>query len=318
MNQVAMQQHNDQGSSSSIKLVKAIADRFQIDEEELFRTLSRTAFRQRDGSAPTHEQMIALLVVANEYGLNPFTKEIYAFNDSFGGIVPVVGVDGWIKIVNSHRQYAGMEFIYADNYVTMSDNAIPAPQWIECVIHRHDLKHPIKVREYLDETYRPAIRRPGPWQSHPKRMLRHKAMIQAARVAFGFSGIYEDDEAQRIIEAQNSADDKSNVVEIAHARDAQASSPQPAALPEKEKYDLAGTLNAVFERCRTIRNFAPGKAWIEERLRDKPDAKAYALAELQAAEEAWQQQVGASESAEPSPSEGENSAPPAPASDDED
>ena len=29
-------------------------------------------------------------------------------------------------------------------------------------------------------------------------MLRHKAMIQAARLAFGFGGIYDEDEAQRI------------------------------------------------------------------------------------------------------------------------
>ncbi|WP_414836262.1 recombinase RecT, partial [Escherichia coli] len=40
----------------------------------------------------------------------------------------------------------------------------------------------------------------GPWQSHPKRMLRHKAMIQCARLAFGFAGIYDKDEAERIVE----------------------------------------------------------------------------------------------------------------------
>jgi len=42
----------------------------------------------------------------------------------------------------------------------------------------------------------------GPWQSHPKRMLRHKAMIQCARLAFGYGGIYDQDEAERIVEAQ--------------------------------------------------------------------------------------------------------------------
>jgi hypothetical protein len=31
-------------------------------------------------------------------------------------------------------------------------------------------------------------------------MLRHKALIQCARVAFGFSGIYDPDEAERIVE----------------------------------------------------------------------------------------------------------------------
>jgi hypothetical protein len=33
-------------------------------------------------------------------------------------------------------------------------------------------------------------------------MLRHKAMIQCARIAFGFGGIYDADEAERIIESQ--------------------------------------------------------------------------------------------------------------------
>ena len=41
----------------------------------------------------------------------------------------------------------------------------------------------------------------GPWASHPKRMLRHKAMIQCARLAFGYGGIYDQDEAERIVES---------------------------------------------------------------------------------------------------------------------
>jgi hypothetical protein len=32
-------------------------------------------------------------------------------------------------------------------------------------------------------------------------MLRHKAMIQCARLAFGYGGIYDQDEAERIVEA---------------------------------------------------------------------------------------------------------------------
>lgn len=53
-------------------------------------------------------------------------------------------------------------------------------------------REPFKTREGREIT--------GPWQSHPKRMLRHKAMIQCARLAFGFAGIYDKDEAERIVE----------------------------------------------------------------------------------------------------------------------
>jgi hypothetical protein len=87
----------------------------------------------------------------------------------------------------------------------------PCPEWLECVLFRKDRTHPVTIREYLDEVYREPFKgnrdgksftAAGPWQSHTKRMLRHKATIQAARMAFGFIGIYDADEAERILEGQ--------------------------------------------------------------------------------------------------------------------
>lgn len=89
------------------KLIQRFAERFSVDPNKLFDTLKATAFKQRDGSAPTNEQMMALLVVADQYGLNPFTKEIFAFPDKQAGIIPVVGVDGWSRIINQHDQFDG-------------------------------------------------------------------------------------------------------------------------------------------------------------------------------------------------------------------
>jgi phage recombination protein Bet len=151
-------------------------------------TLKATAFR---GDVSV-EQMMALLVVAEQYHLNPFTKEIYAFPDPRNGIVPIVGVDGWLRMVNENANFDGMEFVDGPQ----NDKGVP--EWIECKIFRKDRQHAIAAREYFAECYRDK----GPaWQSHPRRMLRHKALIQAARMAFGFVGIYEEDEGQRILEA---------------------------------------------------------------------------------------------------------------------
>ena len=61
----------------------------------------------------------------------------------------------------------------------------------------------MSVKEYLCE----AVRDTGAWQSHPRRMLRHKAMVQCARLAFELpasSGIYDADEAERVGQAQSS------------------------------------------------------------------------------------------------------------------
>jgi len=195
------------GNASKGKLMARFADRFGVDEKKLFSTLKNTAFRQKNGEV-TDEQMMALLIVADQYKLNPFTKEIYAFPDK-AGIVPVVGVDGWSRIINEHPQFDGMDFNQSDEVANMP-SAKPCPEWIECVIYRKDRKHPIVVREYLDECYRPpfkgtgsngAYEVTGPWQTHTKRFLRHKTMIQASRIGFGFAGIYDQDEAERIAEA---------------------------------------------------------------------------------------------------------------------
>lgn len=172
------------------------------DGVDLINTLKATAFKGDVSDA----QMTALLVVANQYRLNPWTREIYAFPDKKNGIVPVVGVDGWARIINSHPQFDGMEFSYSDELVQMPSAASKAPAWIECSMFRKDRTRPVVVREYLDECYREPFKGQygvvnGPWQSHPKRFLRHKATIQCARLAFGFGGIYDQDEADRIIEA---------------------------------------------------------------------------------------------------------------------
>jgi len=188
-------------------LIREMAAKYKVDPEKLMSTLKATAFKQRGNDAVTNEQMMSLMVVADQYGLNPFTKEIFAFPDKQNGIVPVVGLDGWSRIMNEHPQFNGIDFISSRTIEEIDKDHKPCPEWIEAIIYRKDRDHPIKVKEYLDEVYRPAFKPrgkdytiDGPWQSHTKRMLRHKAMIQCARIAFGFAGIYDQDEAERIID----------------------------------------------------------------------------------------------------------------------
>lgn len=170
-------------STALTTLTAKLATQFNMgDGTDLSSTLKQTCFKS--GTQVTDAQMTALLIVASQYGLNPFTKEIYAFPDK-GGIVPVVGLDGWSRIINSHPQYDGMDFEQTADSCT-------------CIIYRKDRGHPTKVTEWMAECKRNA----GPWLSHPYRMLRHKALIQCARLAFGFVGIFDQDEAERIIEAE--------------------------------------------------------------------------------------------------------------------
>jgi hypothetical protein len=129
---------------------------------------------------------MAFSIVANEYNLNPFIKQIYAFPAKGGGIVPVVSVDGWITMTNNHPQMDGIEF---EDEHDEKGNLVS----IACTIYRKDRSRPIRAKEYLEECRRPT----DPWKM-PHRMLRHKALIQTSRIAFGFSGITDEDEADDI------------------------------------------------------------------------------------------------------------------------
>lgn len=184
-------------------LVKKFATRFGVDSDKLLGTLKATAFKQTGDKEVSNEQMMALLIVADQYGLNPFTKEIFAFDDRHKGIVPVVSVDGWARIINEHSQLDGIAFRYSETMTTPTDGK-PCPEWCESVITRKDRAQPIVVREYLDEVYQGKRNGfNGPWQTHTKRMLRHKTLIQGSRIAFGFAGIHDEDEAVRIIEGES-------------------------------------------------------------------------------------------------------------------
>ena len=95
-------------------LTNKLADRFDMgDGTGLTDVLTNTAFR---GQKVSQDQMTALLVVANQYGLNPWTNEVYAFPNN-GGIVPIVGVDGWARIMNEHPQYDGMDFSFSEKAI---------------------------------------------------------------------------------------------------------------------------------------------------------------------------------------------------------
>jgi phage recombination protein Bet len=185
-----------------------LASRLQVTEAEVQESLTQTVFK---GATPA--QMTALLVVANEYGLNPFTRELFAF-PSKNGIVPVVSVDGWLRIINEHPQFAGMDIVYAETIVEVKGSR-PCPEYIEVTIHRKDRPGTsTPIREYLDECYRAT----EPWNTMTRRMLRHKAIKEAARVTMGLHGIFDVDEAADVLAHEGKRivadDDVYDLVEI--------------------------------------------------------------------------------------------------------
>lgn len=164
-----------------------MASRLSIDENEVQSIITNTLMKAKGNNAQvSNEELVTFLAIANEYQLNPLSKEIYAFSNR-GAIQPIVSIDGWLKIINGHPAFDGME--YEDSLDDQGQISA-----ITCRIYRNDRSRPTEVTEYMSECRGTS----EPWRKWPARMLRHKATIQGSRYAFGLSGIVDPDEAERI------------------------------------------------------------------------------------------------------------------------
>lgn len=200
------------------------AQAYGVEAGKVLGVLKATCFSQgKDVDPPSDAEVAALLIVAREYGLNPFVRQIYAFKNRNGGIVPVVGVDGYAHAVNSHPQCDGFAFSESDKKIDHKGKQVP--EWIECTIFRKDRTHHSPVREYFSEV----VRGTGAWDQTPARMLRHRAYMQSARITLGIT-VQDEEDARTTMEI--------DVTPIGGP--AKVAGPQRAAAPAKAADPVAG------------------------------------------------------------------------------
>jgi phage recombination protein Bet len=139
---------------------------------ELVEAMKAHVSRAAKGSSDA--EIAAFVAVCHQMGLNPIVGEVHAMRDKSGTLRPVPSIDGWVKVTRSQPDFRGIEF--EEN---RDEEGLLVS--ITCTIHVDGWATPCRVTEYLLE----CRRRTDPWQSMPTRMLRHRALIQCARVAFG-------------------------------------------------------------------------------------------------------------------------------------
>ena len=177
------------------KIIERSVERCGLPLDGFIKHLTQTALSRL--CVWSENDLKRLLIAAERLGLDPLNNEIYAIQgggDPLSPVLLVVSVNGWSRILNANPAFDGMHFL--ESIETLDS----IPQWIECTIHRKDRSVPTTVREYLCEVRGTH----SAWLSHPRRMLRHKAMVQCARICFGLVGIYDPDEAMRIQESRSS------------------------------------------------------------------------------------------------------------------
>ena len=163
------------------QLSEQLAQEYGMRQDVFLNVIKKTVMPSPNVS---NEHIAAFLSLSKSYGLNPLSDAIHAFPNK-GGIKLLIGIDGYIEIANQHKAYEGFE---------LEENHDPDGNLIavSCRVHRSDRKHSHWIKEYMDE----CKRNTDPWKNFPKRMLRHKAIMQAVRSSFGLSSLIDVDEAK--------------------------------------------------------------------------------------------------------------------------
>lgn len=146
--------------------------------------------KAQHGAKASDGELAVVAGVCATYGLNPLVKEAHAFI-SGGKLQVMIGIDGWLKIMNRHHDFDGVEFDYEWDGKTLSG--------VTTKIFTKNRSRPVCVTEWLDECKQD---KSDAWRKYPKRMLRNKSLGQCIRVAFGISEILDDDEASRITQGE--------------------------------------------------------------------------------------------------------------------
>ena len=150
-----------------LQAVSKIASLLQLEEVELVLWLEEYA------SLPPRV-LLHFLHQIRKYELDPLSDEIILLKNSDGQYQTLITIDGWMKLINQDPQFAGITCKES----TELEEGIPL--WMECSIYRHDRILPITVKEYYAEIKTEHAF----WKAMPRRMLRHRAIQQCARLAF--------------------------------------------------------------------------------------------------------------------------------------
>jgi hypothetical protein len=155
------------------KEVNQCAKQIGIDEDELQAWIEQQTIAYTSTHSP---RMLQLLRTAKEYELDPMQEEVLLAQYEERWQI-IISIDGWIKLINRHPAFTGISFHQS------SEEKEGLPIWMECTITRSDRTMPITTREYLTEVRNDS----DYWKKMPRRMLRHKAMQQCARIALAIT-----------------------------------------------------------------------------------------------------------------------------------
>ena len=137
------------------------------------------------------EMFIGIGIVA-KYGLDPIAREIYVTKNK-GKMMTVIGIDGWIKILDRTDHYDGFD-------VDIHEDEGGRVDYVDVAIHSKVRSHPATYRAFANEYSKISGFMAGKIPTH---MLRIFALRHAARLFVPLGGtVMTEEESRSIIDSK--------------------------------------------------------------------------------------------------------------------
>ncbi len=171
-----------------------------------------------------HEVWVGLALVA-KYELDPFAREIYVTRDKQGRPMVILGLDGWIRVLDRTDHYDGFEQeLVIDDEGKMTE--------VTTTIYSKKRSHPAKYRAFASEYANLGGFMLGKIPGH---MLRIFSLKHAARLFVPLGGVVTEEEAAWMAPADNGSPPESSPEDLrrrleeatAEAKPAPKSEPDP-------------------------------------------------------------------------------------------
>jgi len=107
--------------------------------------LLRNVWKVSNGKEPLQDSELFMgMSMIARFGLDPIAKEIYVTRDGKGRLLNIIGIDGWVKILDRTDHYDGHEQAF-------HEGANGEMEWIETRIYSSKRSHPTCYRAYMKE-----------------------------------------------------------------------------------------------------------------------------------------------------------------------
>lgn len=210
-------------------LTESAAEIMGVPAKSLLRFLRGVWTTSKGEAELTNEEMFIGISIVAKYHLDPVAREIYV-TKSKGKLMTVIGIDGWIKILDRTPHYNGYEMEIHEDETGKVD-------YVTAIIHSKDRKYPAKYRAYAREYSSVSGFMAGKIPIH---MLRIFALRHAARLFVPLGGTVMTDEEARVIEAgdnrseQETPQEQVSIDDLIGATEKSPAEPPPEPTPEKK------------------------------------------------------------------------------------